>query len=164
MKADCHLSQADNGEAVFKTEKGQIVIPHRVESFLVSLPYIAQAAVLGEGRTQPLAIIVIDSTAIDQTTINSDAINDTDTGDNTVAINDEKSCRNEAIHARLVDDLSDINGQLKPYCRPNCVVVTTIAMSLKNNLLKSDLSLNRIAIEQHFAHFLDEDCQGIIWQ
>lgn len=121
----------------FKTAKGKYVAPVPIESRLLALPHIEQAMVMGIGRAQPLAIIVLTESAANES--------------------------RDTLTEQLQQDLDTLNSELEPHCRLNCLVVSEQAMTIENDMLTPTLKLRRNTIEKHFADYLDDRHSGVVW-
>lgn len=120
----------------FKTAKGKYVAPVPIESLLGALPYVEQVCVLGIGRAQPMAIVV----AIPQEEVNQ-----------------------EELKAQVHSDMAQINEQLESHCHLNCVVVSSMPMTIENGMLTPTLKLKRDKIESHFEEHLGDDNLGVVF-
>lgn len=121
----------------FKTAKGKYVAPVPIESLLSALHYVEQAAVLGLGRAQPMAILVA---------------NFTDDSDR------------DALSAQISADMDSINAGLEPHCRLNNILVSKEPFAIENGLLTPTLKLKRDMIEKHYAAHLGDEFGGVNWE
>ena len=122
----------------FKTAKGKYVAPVPIESLLGSISYVEQVCVLGLGRAQPMAILVLAE----------------------VPGEDRAS-----LAAKLESEMDTINAGLEPHCRLNHMLVSAEPWTIENGMLTPTLKLKRDQIEAQFANFIgDEFSAKIAWQ
>lgn len=122
----------------FKTGKGKYVAPVPIESSLGRNTDIEQVCVMGIGRKQPIALVVLGEGALrDQT----------------------------AAHAQLEETLVAVNSELESHQTLDHIIVTKEAWSIENDLLTPTLKLKRDKLEQRYGHFLTAPLKGkVIWE
>ena len=112
----------------FKTSKGKYVSPVPIESSLGRNPDIEQVCVMGIGRKQPIALVVL--------------------GEGTPST---------AAHVRkeLKATLKKVNRELEAHERLDHLIVVEQPWSIENGLLTPTLKLKRDQIEQRYEHLLN---------
>lgn len=123
----------------FKTAKGKYVAPVPIESQLAGNPDIEQVCLMGSGRTQPVAVVVL-------------------------AEHLRKSAR-EPLRASLQHTLSAINGGLESHQRLDGILVADDLWSIENGLLTPTLKLKRADLEQQYQDRLANVSAGkVFWE
>ncbi len=122
----------------FKTGKGKYVAPVPIESSLGRNVDIEQVCVMGIGRKQPIALVVL----------GEGAANDT-----------------AKLNQELEATLEAVNGDLESHQTLDHIIVTEEAWSIENGLLTPTLKLKRDQLEQRYGHFLTAPLKGkVIWE
>lgn len=122
----------------FKTGKGKYVAPVPIESSLGRNTDIEQVCVMGIGRKQPIALVVLGEGALKD---------------------------REAAHAQLEKTLAEVNSELESHQTLDHIIVTENAWSIENDLLTPTLKLKRDKLEQRYGHFLTAPLKGkVIWE
>lgn len=122
----------------FKTGKGKYVAPVPIESSLGRNSDIEQVCVMGIGRKQPIALVVLGEGAL----------------------KDRK-----AAHAQLEKTLADVNSELESHQELDHIIVTDEAWSIENELLTPSMKLKRDKLESRYGHFLTAPLKGkVIWE
>ena len=111
----------------FKTSKGKYVSPVPIESSLGRNPDIEQVCVMGVGRKQPIAMIVLGEGA---------------------------SKDREAQKKELESTLFSVNRELEAHERLDHIIVAKQVWSIENGMLTPTLKLKRDQLEQEYGHFL----------
>jgi long-subunit acyl-CoA synthetase (AMP-forming) len=122
----------------FKTAKGKYVAPVPIESLFGTNPDVEQVCVLGSGRKQPLAVVVL-----------SEAI----------------KSRSSEVKDRLQASLDEINRQLESHQRLDSVIVAHTPWSIENELLTPTMKLKRDRIENRYRQYLETNLPGsVVWE
>jgi long-subunit acyl-CoA synthetase (AMP-forming) len=123
----------------FKTAKGKYVAPVPIESLVASDPLVEQVCVMGSGRKQPVAFVVLNNSA------GSDR---------------------EAIRQRLNGLLGQVNSQLESHECLDHIVVCADGWSVENELLTPTMKLKRDQIETRYARLLEPlaGSDTILWE
>ncbi|MEL7399319.1 MAG: AMP-dependent synthetase, partial [Pseudomonadota bacterium] len=99
---------------------------------------IEQVCVMGIGRKQPIALVVLGEGAL----------------------KDRK-----AAHAQLEKTLADVNSELESHQELDHIIVTDEAWSIENELLTPTMKLKRDKLESRYGHFLTAPLKGkVIWE
>jgi long-subunit acyl-CoA synthetase (AMP-forming) len=122
----------------FKTAKGKYVAPVPIESLFGSNPDIEQVCVLGSGRKQPLAVVVLSEAA---------------------------AARKGEVQRRLQTTLEKINGQLESHQHLDHIIVAQAPWSVENELLTPTMKLKRDQIEDRFRQYLERSLPSpVVWE
>ncbi|WP_394131930.1 AMP-binding protein [Shewanella maritima] len=122
----------------FKTSKGKYVAPVPIESDLGRNPDIEQVCVMGSGRSQPIAIVVLGEGAS----------------------NDEAE-----LKVQLQETLTEVNSELEAHQRLDHLIIVDEPWSTENGLLTPTLKLKREQIEARFNHLLTARFKDpLVWE
>jgi long-subunit acyl-CoA synthetase (AMP-forming) len=122
----------------FKTGKGKYVAPVPIESSLGRNADIEQVCVMGIGRKQPIALVVLGESA---------------KGDR------------EKLSQELEATLAEVNRDLESHQVLDHIIVTEEPWSIENGLLTPTLKLKRDQLEARYGHFLTAPLQGkVVWE
>jgi long-subunit acyl-CoA synthetase (AMP-forming) len=122
----------------FKTAKGKYVAPVPIESLLGHNPDIEQVCVFGQGRKQPIALVVINS---------------------------QNKQTNAAITQSLLATLQQTNAKLESHQALDHLIVLKDHWTVENNLLTPTLKIKRTEIEASFQHYLNQALvEKIVWE
>ncbi len=122
----------------FKTAKGKYVAPVPIEIMLAGNSDVEQVCVLGSGRKQPLAVVVL---------------------------SEQFKQRTEPVHERLMKTLSDINAALEGHQKLDHLIVCEEFWTIENELLTPTLKIKRNELEQRFSSYLHRDfSQPVVWE
>ncbi len=111
----------------FKTAKGKYVVPVPIECLIAANTKIEQICVIGCGRKQPIALLVM---------------------------NEQNNIKNTEIQQSLLNTLDTVNSMLESHQKLDHFVVLKNDWSIENELLTSTLKIKRNEIESAFEHFL----------
>jgi len=121
----------------FKSAKGKYVTPALIESLLGRYTEIEQVCVMGAGRKQPIALVVMSP----QTKQKTDETN-----------------------AQLLETLEQCNAKLESHQKLDHIIVLQSDWTIENELLTPTLKIKRAAIESKFEHFLHEKLtEQVVW-
>ncbi len=112
----------------FKTAKGKYVAPVPIESLLGDNSIIEQCCVVGLGKPQPMALVVL---------------------------NCMDTMSEEKISESLSVTIESVNKQLESHERLSHILVTQEPWSIENGLLTPTLKLKRPEIERHYQTLID---------
>jgi long-subunit acyl-CoA synthetase (AMP-forming) len=122
----------------FKTGKGKYVAPAPIENLLTHSSSIEQVCVFGQGRKQPIAIIVLSQSF---------------------------KAPSESMTQKLEKILMYVNNQLENHQKLDHLIVLKEEWTIENGLLTPTMKIKRAEIETKFNHYLDlELSDDIIWQ
>ncbi|RRJ85216.1 AMP-binding protein [Aestuariirhabdus litorea] len=122
----------------FKTGKGKYVAPVPIESMLGRNHDIEQVCVMGSGRKQPLAVIVLNAQLQDY------------------------SPDTEAALQRTLDE---VNAELESHQRLDHLIVSEEAWDIENGLLTPTLKLKRDQLEKRYGHLLSQKLdKPVVWE
>lgn len=121
----------------FKTAKGKYVAPAPIEGLLGKNTDIEQVCVIGQGRKQPIALLVMNEGFREQ---------------------------NSQLTEKLAQTLEEINDQLESHEKLDHLVVLNESWSIENNLLTPTLKIKRQAIEAKYPQLLEAHFeQAVHW-
>ncbi|MFY8083334.1 MAG: AMP-binding protein [Rubrivivax sp.] len=135
LDAQGYLRITGRVKDLFKTSKGKYVAPAPIEDRLVMHAAVEACCVTGANLGQPLALLML----------NADA----------VARAAGAAGRTE-LEASLSAHLEQINAALDPHERLDCLVLTTRAWTVDNDLITPTFKVKRNRIEQDFAARYEE--------
>jgi long-chain acyl-CoA synthetase len=122
----------------FKTSKGKYVDPAIIESLFGRNPDIEQVCVMGSGRKQPIAVVVL---------------------------NEIFQGRGDAIQRSLLNTLNEINSELESDQRLDHLIVSDKSWTVENQLLTPTLKIRRHELEAHYANLLEAVLDDpVVWQ
>jgi long-subunit acyl-CoA synthetase (AMP-forming) len=122
----------------FKTGKGKYVAPVPIESLLGRDADIEQVCVMGVGRKQPIALVVLGEGALRTP---------------------------EAAQALLEETLTEVNSELESHQTLDHIIITESTWDIENDLLTPTLKLKRNNLEERYGHFLTLPLKGkVIWE
>ncbi|EOU2462989.1 AMP-binding protein [Vibrio navarrensis] len=127
LKADGSWKIIGRVKEQFKTSKGKYVSPVPIESSLGRNPDIEQVCVIGVGRKQPIALIVL--------------------GEGTHG-------HTSQVRKELKETLIAVNQELEAHEKLDHLIVVEDPWSIENGLLTPTLKLKRDQIEQRYHHLL----------
>lgn len=122
----------------FKTAKGKYIAPAPIENLLAQNNDIEQVCVYGNGRKQPIALVVLSQTSTGQS---------------------------KDMFRSLEETLIHVNAQLESHQRLDHIVVLKQEWTVENNLLTPTMKIKRADIETKFNDYLEQDLKDkIIWE
>ena len=125
----------------FKTAKGKFVAPVPIEGLISHNPDVEQVCVLGRGRKQPIAIVVL-----------AEALR----GDASIL---------EDIRGRLHETLQQTNAQLESHECVDHIIVSQTEWTIDNNLLTPTLKIQRNKLEKIYEDYLTQTfSQVVLWE
>lgn len=122
----------------FKSAKGKYVAPAPIENYLGRNNDIEQVCVMGEGRKQPIALVVLGQQSVRGST---------------------------EINNSLSKTLHIVNKKLEKHQKIDHIIVLKEEWTVENDLLTPTLKIKRSDIEAKFKHFLEMDiATPIYWE
>jgi len=122
----------------FKTAKGKYVAPAPIENLLARNNDIEQVCVFGNGRKQPIALVVLSQTI---------------------------TTESKQMAESLMKTLIQVNAQLESHQRLDHIIVLKEEWTVENNLLTPTMKIKRADIESKFNHYLEQELkEKVIWE
>ena len=131
---------------LFKTSKGKYVAPAPIEDKLMMHDAVEACVVTGANLGQPLGIVMLNAEA--------------------AALSAEVGGR-QALEQSLTEHLHQINASLDPHEQLQCLVVTTTAWTVDNDMITPTFKVKRNRIEDLYARHYETweaSQRKIIWQ
>ena len=131
---------------LFKTSKGKYVAPAPIEDKLMMHDAVEACVVTGANLGQPLGIVMLNAEAAAQSA--------------------EVGGR-QALEQSLTEHLHQINASLDPHEQLQCLVVTTTAWTVDNDMITPTFKVKRNRIEDLYARHYETweaSQRKIIWQ
>jgi long-chain acyl-CoA synthetase len=130
---------------LFKTSKGKYVAPAPIEDRLVMHTAVEACCVTGANLGQPLALLMLNIDAAKKA--------------------GEAAGRAE-LEASLAEHMREINETLDPHEQLDCLVITSEAWTVDNDLITPTFKVKRNRIEELFATHYDRwvaDGRAVVW-
>ena len=122
----------------FKTGKGKYVAPAPIENLLGRNTDIEASCVIGQGRKQPVALVML---------------------------SEQQQKENATTRAKLAVTLDEVNQQLESHQHLDAIIVVKDSWSIENNLLTPTLKIKRAEIEKRYQVYLtNEDIESVCWE
>jgi long-chain acyl-CoA synthetase len=141
LDAQGYLRIVDRKKELFKTTSGKFIAPSRVESALSRSPFIAQVAVVAEGRDAPAALVRPDMSHVQA-----------ELGDGATDV---------AVRALIRREIEACSRDLAPYERVRHVALLPRDLTIEDGELSPTLKLRRRIVEQRFSFLLGEERAAI---
>ncbi|MDN3649029.1 AMP-binding protein [Reinekea marina] len=123
----------------FKTGKGKYVAPVPIESLLASNANIEQICVMGTGRKQPVAVIVLAEHL--------------------------QNAERAPIRESLQETLTSVNEKLESHQKLDCLIVAKDAWTIENQYLTPTLKIKRTDLEDHYRTIaMKGELSSVIWE
>ncbi len=135
MDAQGNLRITGRVKDLFKTSKGKYVAPAPIEDRLVMHTAVEACCVTGANLGQPLALLMLNADAVGRAA---------------------GAAGRTELEASLSAHLEQINAALDPHERLDCLVLTTRAWTVDNDLITPTFKVKRNRIEQDFAARYEE--------
>ena len=139
IDAEGNLKITGRVKDLFKTSKGKYVAPAPIEDRLVMHPAIEACVVTGANMPQPIGIAMLSADAVKSA------------GD---------PAGKQAIMASLSEHLQVINEKLDPHEQLACLVATTTAWTVENDMVTPTLKVKRNRIEEKFGARFERWSEG----
>ncbi len=137
---DGHFFIRGRVKDLFKTGKGKYVVPVPIESALSANLLIEQVCVMGSGRKQPVAVVVL-STEV------------------------SAGMSREEIALRLADTLAEVNGTLESHARLDAIFIAHEHWTIPNGLLTPTLKIKRAELEEKYSELIAENTKAkVVWE
>jgi long-chain acyl-CoA synthetase len=130
----------------FKTSKGKYVAPAPIESRLMEHPAVEAACVLGAGRANPLAIVVL-SEAMRQRCTDPE--------------------QRRAAEQSLLERLEILNRGLEPYERVTRLVIAEGPWTIANGVLTPTMKMRRSVVEERYRWAVEQSdapAGPVVWE
>jgi long-subunit acyl-CoA synthetase (AMP-forming) len=136
----------DNGEykiigrtkEQFKSAKGKYVAPAPIENLIGRNNDVEQVCVMGQGRKQPIALVVM---------------------------NEKNKTRTAANQNGLEKTLHIVNKKLEKHQQLDHIIVLKDNWTIENELLTPTMKIKRSSIEAKFADYLEKDLDNkVCWE
>ena len=134
LDAEGNLRITGRVKDLFKTSKGKYVAPAPIEDRLVMHPAVEACCVTGANLGQPLGIVMLNPEA---------------------ALGARDEIKRGQLEASLHEHLAAINGVLDPHEQLDCLVVTTEAWTVENDLITPTFKVKRNRVEDLYAKNYD---------
>ncbi len=122
----------------FKTGKGKYVAPVPIESLLARNLDIEQVCVMGSGRKQPMAIVVM---------------------------SDQSSGHSDALHQSITNTLQEVNSELEGHERLDHIIISDEIWDIDNDMLTPTLKIKRNKLEERYSKYLTHDFTApVVWE
>ena len=122
----------------FKSAKGKYVAPAPIENLLGRNNDIEQVCVMGEGRKQPIALVIL---------------------------NPQITERSTQLENGLKKTLDIVNNKLEKHQKLDHLIVLKDEWTIENELLTPTLKIKRGIIEKKFEHYIDmKIAEPVFWQ
>jgi long-chain acyl-CoA synthetase len=135
MDAQGNLRITGRVKDLFKTSKGKYVAPAPIEDRLVMHAAVEACCVTGANLGQPLALLMLNADAMARAAA---------------------AAGRAELEASLAAHLSTVNAALDPHERLDCLVLTTRAWTVDNDLITPTFKVKRNRIEHDFAARYEE--------
>ena len=135
MDAQGNLRITGRVKDLFKTSKGKYVAPAPIEDRLVMHAAVEACCVTGANLGQPLALLMLNADAVTRAAA---------------------AAGRAELEASLAAHLSTVNAALDPHEQLDCLVLTTRAWTVDNDLITPTFKVKRNRIEQDFAARYEE--------
>ena len=141
MNADGYLSVTGRVKDTFKTEKGEFIVPSKIEEEYSPNSDIEQMCLLGLGMPQPVMIVALSEGAATKP--------------------------KQELEKSLEATMLSVNEGLKTYTKVNTVVVAKEPFTVENGLLTPTLKDKRFKVNSKYANELRAYCEhesNVIWE
>ena len=135
MDAQGNLRITGRVKDLFKTSKGKYIAPAPIEDRLVMHTAVEACCVTGANLGQPLALLMLNADAVTRAAA---------------------AAGRAELEASLAAHLATVNAALDPHERLDCLVLTTRAWTVDNDLITPTFKVKRNRIEQDFAARYEE--------
>jgi long-chain acyl-CoA synthetase len=130
---DGYLKITGRVKDMFKTSKGEYVVPGGIELGFATNNFIEQICVAGTGLPQPVALIVLSESG--------------------------KSTEKDAIVNSLTESVNSINQTIKNYEHIKTVIITKEPWTVENNMLTPTMKIKRNVVENNYQALMEKYCE-----
>ena len=124
---------------LFKTGKGKYVVPVPIEGKLCVNQLIDQVCVMGSGRKQPVAVVVLSAEV-------------------------SAGFSQAEITASLAKTLGEVNARLEGHMKMDAIFIVKEAWTIENGLLTPTLKIKRAELEEKYHDMISADvCDKVVW-
>ena len=128
IDADGNLKITGRVKDLFKTSKGKYVAPAPIEDQLVMNPAIEACAVVGANLGQPLGLVMLSETGVQEAKDTRDALTNA-----------------------LTAHLNSINQKLDPHEQMDRLIVVKVAWTVENGFVTPTFKIKRNKIEETYG-------------
>jgi long-chain acyl-CoA synthetase len=130
---DGYLKITGRVKDMFKTSKGEYVVPGGIELGFATNTFIEQICVAGTGLPQPVALIVLSESG--------------------------KSNEKHAIVNSLTESVNAINQTIKNYEHIKTIIITKEPWTVENNMLTPTMKIKRNIVETNYQALMEKYCE-----
>ncbi len=150
LDEDGFLTITDRQKDIIVTAGGKNVAPQRVEQRLIQSPFIERAIVLGDRRKFPVALLVVDASAIrrwaEENALGSDL---------------GALARHPKVRTLIGAEVHEVNQKLASFESVKRFEILDRDLSLERGELTPTGKIKRRAVNQHFADLVDTLYEGV---
>jgi long-chain acyl-CoA synthetase len=128
--AEGYLRIVDRKKELFKTTSGKFIAPSRIESALARSPFVAQVAVVAEGRDAPAALVFPNAEYV-------------------------AGLSAAEVHRLIKREIANYSRDLAPFERVRQVALLPRELTIEDGELSPTLKLRRRVVEERFGSLLD---------
>jgi long-subunit acyl-CoA synthetase (AMP-forming) len=115
---------------MFKSAKGEYIVPAPIENMLAVNPVLEQVCVVGAGLPQPMVLVVLSEIG--------------------------KNMDRQSVIESLETTLKRVNPNFKTYEALKKAIVVKEAWSVENNMLTPTMKIKRNVVEKHYHHKIEQ--------
>lgn len=134
LGADGYIKITGRVKDMFKTAKGEYVVPSALEFGFATNSYVEQICVAGAGLPQPCALIVLSELG--------------------------KALDNEVVMASLANTTKAVNETVKNYEHIKTVLVLKESWTVENNMLTPTMKIKRNIVEAKYNKLMEDHCES----
>jgi long-chain acyl-CoA synthetase len=134
IDSDGYLKITGRVKDMFKTAKGEYVVPGALELNFATNNNVEQICVGGAGLPQPVALIVLSAIG--------------------------KTIDNEELTKSLNDTTNEVNKLVKNYEHIKTVIVLKEPWTVENNMLTPTMKIKRNIVEAKFSKLMEDHCES----
>lgn len=138
--SDGYIKITGRVKDIFKTSKGEYVVPAPIEFGFAANNFVEQVCVAGANLPQPIALVVLSDMA--------------------------KSSDNQIIANSLIETVKQINPNMKHYEHIKKIIVMREAWTVDNNMLTPTMKIKRNVVEKTYKPKMEtwyESTEMVIW-
>jgi len=115
---------------MFKSAKGEYIVPAPIENMLAVNPVLEQVCVVGAGLPQPMVLVVLSEIG--------------------------KNMDRQSVIDSLETTLKRVNPNFKTYEALKKAIIVKEAWSVENNMLTPTMKIKRNVVEKHYHHKIEQ--------